>query len=121
LSAAGAAAGGGDADRDVAASPSPAATATAPAVVPAEVPATIVMPDLVGLNLQEAQDSLQALGSYFLDQEDALGEGRVQLVDSNWQVCSQEPASGAEMPLEATVLLTAVKLDEACPGAAPVE
>ncbi|MGH8825174.1 MAG: hypothetical protein ACRDVN_11940 [Jiangellaceae bacterium] len=51
----------------------------------------VAMPDLVGMNLQLAQDTLQALGSYLLDQEDASGLDRLQIIDSNWQVCAQEP------------------------------
>lgn len=76
---------------------------------------TFVVPDLVGMNLQDAQDALQALGSYLLDQEDASGEGRLQIDDSNWQVCTQEPAPGTEVPLSATIRLDSVKLDEVCP------
>lgn len=113
ISALGAAAGG-DADDEVASSAPPAEAPTA-------APETFAMPDVVGINLQEAQDSLQSLGSYFMDQEDASGEGRVQLVDSNWTVCTQEPAPGTEVPIEATVMLAAVKDDESCPGDEPAE
>ncbi len=77
---------------------------------------TFVMPEVVGKVLQDAQDSLQALGSYLLDQEDASGRSRMQIDDSNWTVCSQDPAAGVEVPLSATVLLASVKLDETCPG-----
>ncbi|NLF03423.1 MAG: hypothetical protein GX593_00140 [Actinomycetales bacterium] len=76
------------------------------------------MPDLVGLVLQDAQNSLQALGSRSLDQQDASGQDRMQINDSNWTVCTQEPAAGAEIPLSATVILASVKLDEVCPGGA---
>lgn len=79
------------------------------------VQVTFTMPNLTGMVLQDAQDLLQASGSYFMDQEDATGEGRMQLNDSNWQVCSQEPAAGETVGTEATVLLRAVKLDETCP------
>lgn len=72
------------------------------------------MPDLVGMNLQDAQDLLQALGSYFLDQEDALYD-RVQILDSGWTVCRQSPEPGAMMPLVATVTLWSVKIGEDCP------
>jgi hypothetical protein len=73
------------------------------------------MPNLVGGNLQLGQDTLQALGSYVLDQEDAAGLGRLQVNDSNWQVCTQNPTPGREVPLETLVVLAAVKLSEQCP------
>lgn len=74
------------------------------------------MPDVVGMVLQDAQDALQALGSYVLDQEDASGAGRLQINDSNWTVCSQEPAAGEKVPVTTMVTLASVKLDEDCPG-----
>ncbi len=116
-----AAAGGGGAEVATPAAASPSPTPTPSASVTTQAPVIIAMPDLVGMNLQEAQDALQALGSYVLDQEDASGEGRVQLLDSNWRVCSQNPVPETEMPIEATVLLAAVKLDEACPGEEPAD
>ncbi|MFW7414078.1 Ltp family lipoprotein [Demequina sp. SO4-18] len=121
ISALGTAMGGGGATDDVAASPSPSATVEEVVAEPTESPAptTLTMPDVVGTNLQDAQDSLQALGSYFLDQEDASGEDRTQIVDSNWRVCTQEPVAGTEIPIEATVILASVKEDEPCPGDEP--
>lgn len=97
------------------------AATEAPEPEPSEEPATFEMPDVVGMNLQEAQDLLQSLGSYMLDQQDASGEDRLQLLDSNWKVCSQQPAPGVESPLEATVVLASVKSDEYCPGEEPAE
>ncbi|KRF30050.1 hypothetical protein ASG91_00220 [Phycicoccus sp. Soil802] len=73
------------------------------------------MPKLVGKNLQLAQDTLQSVGSYVLDQEDASGLGRLQVNDSNWKVCSQKPKAGASIPIETVVLLSSVKLSEDCP------
>ncbi len=88
------------------------------AVTPAEVASTqetFAMPKLVGVNLQLAQDTLQSLGSYVLDQEDASGLERFQVNDSNWKVCSQKPKAGARVPIETVVLLNSVKLAEDCP------
>lgn len=76
---------------------------------------TFVMPALAGLNLQDAQDVLQSLGSYLLTQTDATGMERFQVLDSNWKVCYQDPRPGADVPLETLVELGAVKLDERCP------
>jgi hypothetical protein len=76
---------------------------------------TFTMPSLVGSNLQDAQDRLQSLGSYVLDQEDASGLDRFQVLDANWKVCAQTPAAGTRTPTSAAVLLEAVKLHESCP------
>ena len=78
-------------------------------------PEVFKMPNLVGQNLQLAQDQLQALGSYLMDQTDAAGLSRVQVLDSNWQVCSQSPAPGKTVPVDTMVVLSSVKLAERCP------
>lgn len=87
--------------------------AAAPAAAAADD--TFVMPDVVGQVLQDAQDLLQTKGSYFMDQRDASGLGRLQLIDSNWTVCRQSPKPGAKVVDTATVILWSVKLDETCP------
>ena len=74
-----------------------------------------VMPDVVGMNLQEAQDLLQNMGSYFMDQEDASGDGRLQIDDSNWNVCTQDPEPGETLSLVDVVTLASVKAGETCP------
>lgn len=105
-----------------AAEPAPTAATEPPG--PEQAPATalatpeeeiFVMPDFRGMNLQLAQDTLQSLGSYLLDQEDASGLGRVQILDSGWQVCGQSPPAGAETPIESLVVLSSVRVDESCP------
>ena len=78
-------------------------------------PEKFTMPKLVGENLQLAQDILQKKGSYLLDQEDALGLDRVQVLDSNWQVCKQSPKAGQKVTVDAMVTLSSVKLTEDCP------
>jgi hypothetical protein len=75
---------------------------------------TFVMPDLAGMNLQDAQDTLQTFGSYLLTQTDATGMERFQMLDSNWKVCYQVPRPGTKTPLTTLVDLGAVKLDESC-------
>ena len=83
----------------------------------AEKPApveTFTMPALVGANLQDAQDMLQALGSYLMTQTDATGMERFQVLDSGWKVCGQRPRAGAEVSVEKMVELFVVKLHEAC-------
>jgi len=78
-------------------------------------PETFKMPKLVGKNLQWAQDKLQALGSWVMDQEDASDLDRFQILDSNWKVCSQKPKAGKVIPIDTEVVLKSVKLDERCP------
>ena len=73
-----------------------------------------IMPKVVGMNLQLAQDLLQSKGSYIMDQEDFKGLGRFQLVDSNWKVCTQSPSAGKKVPISTLVTLASVKLTERC-------
>lgn len=75
---------------------------------------TFVMPPLVGMNLQKAQDALQERGSFLLTQTDGTGQGRFQVLDSGWKVCAQDPAPGTVTDLATLVELVAVKLSEAC-------
>lgn len=97
----------------------PAAVTPSPAAVPAapEVAASWVMPDLVGRNLQDAQDAIQALTDFgipIIRSHDATGAGRNQVLDSNWQVCDQNIAPGEEITAQSDIDLAAVKLDERC-------
>ena len=54
-------------------------------------PEDALMPNVLCMNLQEAQDEIQDHGVFFSRSEDATGEGRMQLNDSNWQVVAQIP------------------------------
>jgi hypothetical protein len=77
-----------------------------------------VMPDLVGSNLQQAQDAMQKLTGnpvFITLSHDATGKKRNQVVDSNWQVCSQNVAPGGQITGESTVDFGAVKVGETCP------
>lgn len=94
--------------------PSPANDEPPTNVTPSDPP-TPVMPSVVGMVLQDAQDLLQAQGSYLMDQADASGEGRIQFFDSNWRVCSQAPSAGSPLSSVDIVTLNSVKLDESCP------
>jgi len=78
-------------------------------------PEVFKMPNVVGQNLQLSQDQLQALGSYLMDQTDAAGLNRIQVLDSNWRVCTQSPAPGKTVPVATMVVLSSVKLAEQCP------
>ena len=53
-----------------------------------------LMPDVMCMNLQEAQDEIQDHGVFFSGSVDATGQGRSQIIDSNWVVVDQSPAAG---------------------------
>ncbi|MBZ4017509.1 PASTA domain-containing protein [Streptomyces purpurogeneiscleroticus] len=72
------------------------------------------LPDMVGKSLQDAQDSAQAAGFYNLASHDATGMDRLQVLDRNWKVCSQEPQAGT-LSTDTQIDFGAVKQDEACP------
>ncbi|MGW3654758.1 hypothetical protein ACWD6R_03125 [Streptomyces sp. NPDC005151] len=71
------------------------------------------LPNVVGMDLQAAQDTAQAAGFFLLDDQDASGQGRLQILDRNWTVCSQDPAPGMH-PTSGLVTLYAVKDTESC-------
>jgi hypothetical protein len=91
----------------------PAPTSEQPKDKPEAAPKA-TLPNLTGMVLQDAQDKAQSVGFYLLDDQDAL-YNRIQALDSNWKVCSQEPKPGEYNPDTTTVVLTSVKLDESCP------
>jgi len=108
----------------VTAAPGPAPAAApvveAPAPAPAPAPATqsappadvkVPMPDVVGMNLQAAQDLIQTQGVFFSRSEDATGAGRMQILDRDWVVVDQTPAAG-ELIGEGDALLYVKKIGE---------
>ncbi len=78
------------------------------------------LPNLVGKGLQFAQDTAQAAGFKHLTSHDALGRGRAQILDRDWQVCDQSPAAGSH-PVTTKVDFGVVHLDETCPAAGAVD
>ncbi|MFI1463235.1 PASTA domain-containing protein [Nocardia carnea] len=90
---------------------------TAPAEPPSTEPSTatesetVPMPDVVCMNLQDAQDRIQAAGVFFSRSEDATGAGRRQVMDRNWVVVAQTPAAGVPIG-EADAVLSVVKIGE---------
>lgn len=77
-----------------------------------EPPVKGTVPNVVCLDLQKAQDTLQAAGFYLLGSEDATGQGRQQLVDRNWVVVSQSASPGSSPDPKTKITLGAVKLGE---------
>jgi len=69
------------------------------------------MPDVVGMNLQAAQDLIQTQGVFFSRSEDATGAGRMQILDRDWVVVDQTPAAG-ELIGEGDALLYVKKIGE---------
>ncbi|MBQ0825643.1 PASTA domain-containing protein [Streptomyces tagetis] len=70
------------------------------------------MPDFKGGSVKAARAALDSGTS--LTVKDVSGQDRWVLVESNWQVCAQDPAAGTEIkgrPVE----LRAVKYGESCP------
>ena len=85
---------------------------------PAAAADSWTMPDETGAVLQAAQDRMQALTGdplFYSASTDASGAGRMQVLDSNWQVCSQTPAAGTKILADTPVSFAAVKLSESCP------
>ena len=112
---------------DAAVEPAPAATKapttkptpTKPTVAPADAkpanPETAKVPNFVGMVLQTAQDTAQAEGFFFLASHDSLGASRMQVLDRNWKVCSQNVAPGKTVSVDTKLDFGTVKLDESCP------
>ncbi|SOC50272.1 PASTA domain-containing protein [Blastococcus aggregatus] len=75
-----------------------------------------VMPDLVGTDLQSAQDAVQELGVFYSVSHDLLGS-RNQVNDSNWIVCDQNVAPGERVTgdVEGQLDFGVVKREESCP------
>ncbi|MGQ0718965.1 MAG: PASTA domain-containing protein [Pseudonocardiales bacterium] len=87
--------------------PAPTATAT-----------SWTIPDLVGSNLQSAQDQIQSLTDFAITvttSHDATGSGRQQVLDINWKVCSQNIPPGSTIDSGTRIDFGAVKVEERCP------
>lgn len=69
------------------------------------------MPDVICMDLQSAQDLIQDQGIFFSKSEDASGQGRRQIIDTNWVVVSQNIEVGAPIN-EGEVILAVLKEDE---------
>lgn len=95
--------------------PTTAAPATAPQTTAAPAPEATappsLMPNVVCMNLQAAQDLIQTTGVFFSRSNDATGQGRMQVVDSNWVVVGQSPSPGTPIG-EGDAVLDVVKYGE---------
>jgi hypothetical protein len=76
------------------------------------------MPDLVGTDLQGAQDAIQSVSNgevFFSSSTDLTGQGRAQLSDRNWTVCSSTPLAGTSFTTSTEIDFGVVKDSETCP------
>jgi hypothetical protein len=70
---------------------------------------TAGVPDVVGMDLQSAQDTLQANGFYNLGSHDVTGEASFQILDRNWEVVDQTPSAGTMTDMSVRVELGVVR------------
>ena len=82
--------------------------ATTPAPVEAPVAEDALMPNVVGMILQDAQDLIQEHGVFLSLSEDATGQDRNQFIDSNWVVVGQNIEPGQPFG-EGEAVLSVVK------------
>jgi hypothetical protein len=97
-------------------STTPAPTSAPVSTATAGTGVDFTMPDLVGTDLQSAQDLVQTYGVFLSVSHDLLGS-RNQLVDSNWIVCEQNIAPGERVTgdVEGEIDFGVVKRGETCP------
>jgi hypothetical protein len=88
----------------------------APPTVDAAPVVDFVMPNLVGVDLQTAQNTVQDNGVFLSVSHDLLGS-RNQALDSNWMVCTQNIAAGERVTgdVEGQIDFGVVKRGESCP------
>lgn len=98
--------------------PARATTAT-PSPTPSPTRTLPTLPDFTGAVLQSAQDQAQALGFHDLASRDLTGQGRHQVLDADWRVCSQNPGPVRADPSTTTVTFGVVKDGESCSQRGP--
>jgi beta-lactam-binding protein with PASTA domain len=71
-----------------------------------------VVPAVICMDLQKAQDALRKAGFYRLRSVDGLGQNRFQALDRNWVVIDQSVAAGTSPGALTEIVLTVVKYGE---------
>lgn len=94
--------------------PTPATSTTSKGT--GSTPAKRTVPNFVGMGLQSAQDTAQAHGFYSLKSHDSAGRDRMQILDRDWKVCSQNVKAGTAASTDTELDFGAVKLTETCPA-----
>ena len=79
---------------------------------PPRLPVPGVVPNMTGLDLQFAQDTLQAWGFYNLTSHDVTGQDRFQLLDRGWVVVGQTPPPGTHVSSDQPIDLAVKKEGE---------
>ena len=79
---------------------------------------SFVMPNEVGKILQAAQDDIQRVSGnpiLFTSSTDATDAGRHQILDRDWQVCTQSVPAGTKVGPDARIDFGVVRTSETCP------
>jgi hypothetical protein len=94
----------------------PPATTPPPAAPAPPAGVNFTMPNVVGMDLQSAQNLVQTHGVFLSFSHDLLGS-RNQMVDSGWIVCDQNIPAGQQVTGDAEGLIDfgVVKREESCP------
>lgn len=71
-----------------------------------------VVPNVVCMNLQDAQNAMQRSGFFNLGSADGGGQGRMQILDRDWVVIAQSVRAGSKPKLTQRIVLTSVKYGE---------
>ncbi|MCL2535025.1 MAG: hypothetical protein FWE39_12755 [Nocardiaceae bacterium] len=82
-----------------------------PAASGSAAPAQVLMPNVMCMNLQTAQDTIQDAGVHYSHSQDATGKRRMQVSDRNWVVVGQSPVPGTPIG-EGDAMLSVVKYGE---------
>ena len=86
---------------------------------PASAEPSWTMPNVIGMDLQGAQDAVQSVSGgqvWFSSSTDLTGQDRAQMSDRNWQVCSSTPAPGGTFTGSTEIDFGVVRIDsEECP------
>ncbi len=100
-----------------------AGTPAAPTSTPLKVSSSAAeagsfrMPNEVGKDLQSAQDDIQRVSGdpvFFTHSHDLIS-GRMQILDRDWKVCTQDVAPGRKASATEHIDFGVVKQDESCP------
>ena len=76
------------------------------------------MPNLIGQDLQGAQDAIQSLTDSavaYTDSKDLTGQDRMQVSDRHWMVCTSTPSPGAMFTADTEIEFGVVRIEETCP------
>ncbi|OZM71862.1 hypothetical protein CFN78_17035 [Amycolatopsis antarctica] len=94
-----------------AATAGPAATASARPAPREPLPASGIVPDVVGMNYRAAQETLWEAGFRRLVSEDVTGQRRLLVWSDGWRVVAQSAEAGSAMDTTTPVTLSADRAD----------